>query len=80
MDHNQKRLRVAMADPWNIEAIDWVQRETRRRVEPLLASESAILRALKRAYHDVQDVVHDAVMSTALQQASTLPQARARCH
>ena len=76
-NQNQKRLRVAMADPWNIEAIDWVQRETRRRVEPLLASESAILRALKRAYHDVQDVVHDAVMSNALQQASVLPQARA---
>ena len=69
----QKRLRVAMADPWNIEAIDWVQRETRRRVEPLLASESAISRALKRAYHDVQDVVHDAVMSDALKEANILP-------
>ncbi len=73
---DQKRLRVAMADPWNIEAIDWVQRETRRRVEPLLASESAILRALKRAYHDVQDVVHDAVMSDALQQATVMPMMR----
>ncbi|MGI4787842.1 MAG: ATPase, T2SS/T4P/T4SS family [Janthinobacterium lividum] len=75
-DHAQKRLRVAMADPWNIEAIDWVQRETRRRVEPLLASESAILKALKRAYHDVQDVVHDAVMSDALQQANVMPVTR----
>ena len=70
MDDDQKRLRVAMANPWNIEAIDWVQRETRRRVEPLLASEAAIGRALKRAYHDVQDVVHDAVMNNALSQAS----------
>ena len=75
-DLDQKRLRVAMADPWNIEAIDWVQRETRRRVEPLLASESAIARALKRAYHDVQDVVHDAVMSDALQQANVMPLTR----
>lgn len=72
-DGEHKRLRVAMADPWDIEAIDWVQREVRRRVEPLLASEGAILKALKRAYHDVQDVVHDAVMSDALQQAAVQP-------
>ncbi len=72
-DGDQKRLRVAMKDPWDIEAIDWVQREVRRRVEPLLASEGAILKALKRAYHDVQDVVHDAVMSDALQQATIQP-------
>ncbi len=70
---DQKRLRVAMKDPWDIEAIDWVQREVRRRVVPLLASESAIQKALKRAYHDVQDVVHDAVMSDALQQATIQP-------
>ena len=75
-NQDQKRLRVAMADPWNIEAIDWVQRETRRRIEPLLASESAIARALKRSYHDVQDVVHDAVMSDALRQADVLPLAQ----
>lgn len=64
-----RRLRVAMADPWNIEAIDEVQRETRRRVEPLLASKSGIAVALRRAYHDVQDVVHDAVMTDAIEQA-----------
>ena len=75
-DKDRKRLRVAMADPWNIEAIDWVQRETRRRIEPLLASESAISRALKRSYHDVQDVVHDAVMSDALRQANMTPVAQ----
>ena len=69
---DRRRLRVAMADPWNIEAIDWVQRETRRRVEPLLASGGALGRALKRAYHDVQDVAHDAVMTDALQQANLL--------
>ncbi len=70
MDDDRKRLRVAMANPWNIEAIDWVQRETRRPVEPLLASDTAIGRALKRAYQDVQDVVHDAVMNNALSQAT----------
>ena len=72
-DDPEQRLRVAMKDPWDIEAIDWVQREVRRRVVPLLASEAAISKALKRAYHDVQDVVHDAVMSDALQQATVLP-------
>ena len=73
MEGDQKRLRVAMANPWNIEAIDWVQRETRHRVEPLMASETAIARALKRAYHNVQDVVHDAVMNDALSQANVQP-------
>jgi len=44
------RLRVALADPWNIEGIDLVQRETRRRIEPLLASHGALTEALQRAY------------------------------
>jgi type IV pilus assembly protein PilB len=64
-----RRLRIAIADPYDIEAIDQVQRETRRRVEPFLASKSGILTALRRAYQDVQDVVHNAVMSDAIQQA-----------
>ena len=47
-----ERLLVAMVDPWDVEAIDLVQRETRRRVEPLLASEGGLLAALERAYHE----------------------------
>lgn len=64
-----KRIRVAMADPYDIEAIDQVQRETRRRVEPIIATRSALKTALRRAYSNVQDILHDAVMSDAIQAA-----------
>ena len=65
-----ERLRVAMADPWDVEAIDLVQRETRKRVEPLLASEGALQQAIERAYHDSQDSAASANMSDSLAQAT----------
>lgn len=65
-----ERLRVAMADPWDVEAIDLVQRETRKRVEPLLASEGALQSAIERAYHDSQDNAASAKMSDSLAQAT----------
>lgn len=61
-----ERLRVAMADPWDVEAIDLVQRETRKRVEPLLASEGALQSAIERAYHDSQDTAVNAQMNDSL--------------
>jgi type II secretory ATPase GspE/PulE/Tfp pilus assembly ATPase PilB-like protein len=45
-------LRLAVADPWNIEAIDFVQRLTKRRVEPVLANVTALQLAIERAYQD----------------------------
>ena len=66
-----ERLRVAMIDPWDVEAIDRVQRATRRRVEPLLASEGGLLAALERAYHaqkdtDSNDDINDTIAQAAM--------------
>ena len=63
------RLRVAMADPWDVEAIDQVQRAARHRVEPLLASEGALLAALERAYRNSRGEAHEAVLTDTLSQA-----------
>jgi hypothetical protein len=43
-------IRVAMVNPWDIEAIDLVQRISWHRVEPVLASKSGMLDALEKAY------------------------------
>ena len=61
-----ERLRVAMVDPWDVEAIDQVQRAARRRVEPLLASEGALLGALERAYRESRGEAHEAVLTDSL--------------
>lgn len=45
-------LRLAVADPWNIDAIDFVQRLTKRRVEPVLANVTALQLAIERAYQE----------------------------
>ena len=63
-NHGMGRLRVAMADPWDIEAIDWVQRETRRRVEPMLASEGALMAAIERVHREQN--AHEAALNDAL--------------
>jgi len=44
------RLAVATANPTDVEAIDAVQRISRRRVEPLLASQSKLHKMLDRVY------------------------------
>ena len=41
---------LALTNPWNIEALDEVRALTGRRVEPLLASETALAAAIERAY------------------------------
>ncbi len=65
-----ERLRVAMVDPWDVEAIDLVQRETRRRIEPLLASEGGLLAALERAYQESQGDASESQMSDSIAQAT----------
>jgi type IV pilus assembly protein PilB len=47
---DERRLRVAMADPLDAEAIDDLQFQTGRRVDPLVASRRAVEAALS-AYH-----------------------------
>jgi len=44
------RLAIAMANPLDVEAMDEAQRVAKRRVEPLLASESRIIAALENLY------------------------------
>ena len=44
------RIAVAMANPLDVESIDTIQRVTRRRVEPLLTSESRIFSTLDSMY------------------------------
>lgn len=63
------RLLVAMANPWDVEVIDLVQRYARRRVEPFLASERGLRAALERAYLEDQADVHNMVMTDSIEQA-----------
>ena len=70
IDGKPGRIRLAMVDPWDVEAIDHVQRETRRRVEPLLASETGLQAALERAYHASQNDAHSSAMSETIELAS----------
>ena len=44
------RIRVALADPWNITAIDIVQQHTRSRVKPVLAETEALKRTIENVY------------------------------
>ncbi len=69
-DGQPGRLHLAMVDPWDIEATDWVQRETRRRIEPLLASETGLLAALERAYQSSQNDAHSSAMSETIELAN----------
>ena len=68
--NGRPQISLAMVDPWDVEAIDHVQRETRRRVEPLLASESGLHSALERAYHASQNDAHSEAMSETIELAS----------
>ena len=47
---SERLLRVAMADPLDVAAIDNVQFQTGRRVEPLVSTPGAVLDALERCY------------------------------
>ena len=66
--HGVRRMRLAMSNPWDIEAIDLVQRLTRYRVEPCVATESSLMTAIERAYNSVNEIVSTAEMTDSLQQ------------
>jgi len=71
-DAHEGRLRVAMTNPWDIEAIDLVQRQIRMRIEPILASRPALLAALQTAYHGAQGTAHAADMEDSVVQAGLI--------
>ncbi len=73
------RLAVAMTNPLDVEAIDAVQRETRKRIEPLLSSESRIASTLDKVYGslggaDIADTMREAVSDAdiSVQEEETL--------
>ena len=70
LDGKPGRLQLAMVDPWDVEATDWVQRETRRRIEPLLVSETGLQAALERAYQSSRNDAHSSEMSETIELAS----------
>lgn len=55
-------LIVAMSDPSNLHAIDDIKFLTNYNVEPVVASENAILAALQRYYHNEPDISYDEIM------------------
>jgi type II secretory ATPase GspE/PulE/Tfp pilus assembly ATPase PilB-like protein len=50
-----ERIRIAMANPGDIEAIDQLQHRLKARIEPLLASASGIRAAIEKAYRYAED-------------------------
>jgi type IV pilus assembly protein PilB len=65
-------IRVALADPWNITAIDAVQQQTRTRVIPVLAEPEALRRVIERVYlkHQGPDEEIVRALGTSLDGAS----------
>ena len=67
-EKHEGRLRVAMTNPWDIEAIDLVQRLVKMRIEPILASRPALLSAVQSAYHGAQGTAHQESMTDSVAQ------------
>src|SRR5689334_25305231 len=55
-------LIVAMADPSNLNAIDDIKFTTGYNVEPVVASESAIVEAIERYYNQETNISYDEIM------------------
>lgn len=64
-------LRLAVADPWNIEAIDLAQRLTKRRIEPILVNASALQEVIERTYQNPGDD-HNQLVAETLKQTSDM--------
>lgn len=67
------RIAVAMANPMDVEAIDAVGRASKKRVEPVLASEGRILSTLDKIYGgsvfaDISASIDEAISDVELQQ------------
>lgn len=62
---SKDKIAIAMSNPMDVEAIDAVQRTSKRRVEPLLAGENRILAALDQIYgvmgSDISATIEEAI-------------------
>jgi len=73
------KITVAMANPMDVEAIDTVQRCSKKRAVPVLAAESRIITALEQAYgnaggEDITATIEEAIGDVEIQVAdSDLP-------
>ncbi len=72
------KIAVAMANPMDVEAIDAVQRASKKRVEPLLASESRIMSTLGMVYghvagSDISASIEEAINDVEVQTHSNEP-------
>lgn len=65
----EKVVRVALANPWDIEGLDQVQRLTGLRPQPFLASEGGLAAAIARAYRDIEGKRQSALLEESLDQA-----------
>lgn len=63
-------IRVAVANPWDIEGLDKVQQLLGRRVEPVLASEASLDEAIRKAYKDVTARQRDAILTESIVQTA----------
>lgn len=70
---NSDKIAVAMANPMDVEAIDAISRASKKRVEPILATESRILATLDKTYGgsafaDISASIDEAISDVELQQ------------
>lgn len=62
-------VRVAVANPWNVEGLDLVARLTGKRAEPLMAAEGSLRRAIDAVYRDTEKTRQNTQLSYALAQS-----------
>lgn len=72
------KVAVAMANPMDVEAIDTVQRHTKKRVVPVLASEPRIIAALEQSYgasggEDITATIEEAIGDIEVQSGNDIP-------
>jgi general secretion pathway protein E/type IV pilus assembly protein PilB len=58
LDADAQHLRVALADPFNFDAIDTLSKELKFEIEPVVAPVEEINAAIKRHYGSAADIVH----------------------
>ncbi len=64
-DRTKEGLRVAMADPTNIEMIDWLERKTGEKIIPFYATERDIKEALKHYREELKKAFEDIIQQQA---------------
>jgi type IV pilus assembly protein PilB len=62
-------VRVAVANPWNVEGLDLVTRLTGKRADPLMAAEGSLRAAIANVYRDTEKQRQSSQLSDALAQS-----------